>query len=58
MKRITLYESDFAVNSFAYHEICDCFDILPDFETGEYPETIVITCSDAQVYNVRSATTI
>ena len=49
MKRITLYESDFAVNSFAYHEICDCVDILPDFETGEYPDTIVITCSDAQV---------
>jgi len=58
MKQITLHESDFAVNSFAYHELCECFDIYPDENTCEYPETIVITCSDAQVYNVRSATTI
>jgi len=49
MKQITLHESDFAVNSFAYHELCECFDIYPDEDTCEYPETIVITCSDAQV---------
>jgi hypothetical protein len=38
MKQITLHESDFAVNSFAYHELCECFDIYPDEDTCEYPE--------------------
>ena len=38
--KITLHQSDFAVNSFAYDHICEQFDINIDPDTGEYPETI------------------
>ena len=39
--KITLHQSDFAVNSFAYDHICEQFDIDIDPDTGEYPETII-----------------
>ena len=42
--KITLHQSDFAVNSFAYDHICEQFDINIDPDSGEYPETITFTC--------------